>query len=146
MKGCRVSITVPSRLDHLDLVQGLAEEVGRLAGLEDDACLDLGLAVREGAVNAMKHAHALDPARPVLVLFDHADSCVQVSVIDQGQGFDPESLPDPRTPENLLRTSGRGLFLIRSLVDEVRFVQRTSGMELIMTKRCASQDGKAATS
>ncbi len=137
-------MTVPSRLDHLDLVQGVAEEIGRLAGFEEDARLDLGLAVREGTVNAMKHAHGLDPSRPVLLVFEHRDCTVQVSVVDHGQGFDPDTLPDPREPENLLRTSGRGLFLIRSLVDEIQFVQRTNGMELVMVKRCLDERRSAS--
>lgn len=136
--NCCTHITVPSRLDHLDLLQAVAEEVARLAGLDDDARLDFGLAVREGAVNAMKHAHRLEPAHPVRCLFRQVKDGVEASIRDEGPGFDPAATPDPRAPENLLRSSGRGLFLIRSLVDRVDFVRHRddgeAGMELVLFK------------
>ena len=130
-------MTIPSRLDHVDLLQSVAEEIARLYGFEDDARMDLGLAVREGVSNAMKHAHGFEARHPVRVMFEEECGSLQVSILDQGPGFDPDAIPDPRAPENLLRTSGRGLFMIHGLVDEVRFIHHTRGMELIMVKRLA---------
>ncbi len=131
----RIALSVPSRLDHLDMLQAVAEEVARLAGLGEDARLDLGLAVREGVVNAMKHAHGFDASHPVQVTFDRQGNDLSVSIRDEGQGFDPSTIPDPREPENLLRTSGRGLFLIHGLVDDFRIVHHPRGMELVLVKR-----------
>lgn len=133
----RISLGVPSRIDHLDLLQGVAERLARMAGLDEDATLDLALAVREACINAMKHAHQFDETRLVRVEFATQPDAVSVAVRDEGPGFDPAACPDPRDPENLLRTCGRGLFLIRSLVDEVRFRHLRGGMELVLVKRLA---------
>ena len=131
----QVSLLVPSRLDHLDLIQATAEQIARLAGCTAEPQLDFALAVREGAVNAMKHAHGLNPACLVRLEFRCTAEFLEVSIIDHGPGFDPTTLQDPRLPENLLRPSGRGLFLIRSLVDQVHFIQHDAGMELVLRKR-----------
>ncbi len=133
-----VSLLVPSRLDHLDLVQATAEQIARLAGCTAEPQMDFALAVREGAVNAMKHAHGLDASRFVRLEFRCTREFIEVSIVDQGPGFDPAMLPDPRTPENLMRSSGRGLFLIRSLVDRIHFIQHDNGMELVIRKRLNS--------
>ncbi len=61
----RITMSVPSRLDLLDLLQAVAEEIARIAGFADEARLDFGLAVREGVVNAMKHAHSFVASQPV---------------------------------------------------------------------------------
>ncbi len=140
----RMALTVPSRLDHLDLVQAVAEEVARLAGCDDSDRLDLALAVREAAVNAMKHAHGYDAGRAVEVEFTTSGAGLRVCVRDEGPGFDPQGLPDPTAPENLLRPCGRGLFLIRSLVDELRISARPRGMELVMVKHLAARNTSAA--
>ena len=131
----QVSLIAPSSADHLDLIQAVAEQVAQLAGLTDERQLDFGLAVREGAINAMKHGHKFDAKRTVRLEFRFRGDCVEVSIVDHGPGFDPTELPDPRSPENLLRSSGRGLFLIRSLVDQVHFIQHDNGMELLLRKR-----------
>jgi serine/threonine-protein kinase RsbW len=127
---------VPSAIPFLDLLQNVAEETAQIAGFADDAKMEIGLAVREGAINAMKHAHGFDPQRVVTVVMRFAGSHLRISILDQGPGFDPASLPDPTAPENLWNTSGRGLLLIRSLVDTLDYQRRPSGgMELQLSKR-----------
>jgi serine/threonine-protein kinase RsbW len=140
----RIALTIPSRLDHLDLVQAVAEEVARLAGCDESDRLDLALAVREATVNAMKHGHGFDASREVEVEFGTNGTGVKVVVRDEGPGFDPAALPDPTAPENLLRPCGRGLFLIRSLVDELKIAARRKGMELILVKHLATGRTSAA--
>ncbi len=132
-----VHLSLPSRLDHLNLVQEVAEEIAQIAGLDEDGRLDFGLAVREGVVNAMKHAHGFDETKPVELTFVVEDDGTHLSatIVDHGPGFDPERTPDPTAPENLLKTSGRGLLLMRSLVDEVRYERRRTGMSLRLVKR-----------
>lgn len=132
-----ISMTVPSRLDHLDLLQAVSERIARIAGFDENGVLDLGLAVREGAINAMKHAHRFDADIPVALDFRLHDATLEISIVDRGPGFDPSAQPDPREPENLLRSCGRGLFLIRSLVDDLNFIPREPGMEVVLIKRGA---------
>lgn len=134
----RIHLSVPSRLEILDVVQKLAEEIARMHGFDEEGQLDLGLAVREGAVNAMKHGHGLDPALAVELTFRARGDQVAVTIVDQGAGFDPTETPDPTAPNNIWRSSGRGLLLIRSLVDAAEFTRHGDGMELRMVKRRVS--------
>ncbi len=127
-------LEIPPRLAWLDLVQGIAEEVGRQAGLDDDDRLDLGLAVREGTINAIEHGHRDRPGEPVRLLFRVDPDRIHVEIADRGPGFDPAAIPDPTEPENLLRPSGRGLLLIRSLVDAVDWRTGPGGTTLILEK------------
>ncbi len=126
----------------LDFVQVVSDHVGRLAGLDEDAVHWVGVAVRESVINAIKHGNAGDQRKRVHVEFTPLASSpqgVSVSVRDEGSGFDPSDLPDPLAPENILKSSGRGIFLIRSFMDEVEL--RTApqgGMEVVMVKRAAA--------
>lgn len=131
-----ITVQVPSAIPYLDLLQNVAEEAAQIAGFADDGKMDIGLAVREGAINAMKHGHRFDPARTVTLVMRIASDVLKLSILDQGPGFDPSTLPDPTLTENLWNTSGRGLLLIRSLVDGLDYQRRpTGGMELLLTKR-----------
>jgi serine/threonine-protein kinase RsbW len=103
----------------------------------------VGVAVRECVINAIKHGNKNDSSKRVFVEFETVFSDgvneLGIRIRDQGQGFDPESLANPLDPENLLKASGRGIFLIRNFMDEVE-LQRApqGGMEVRMTKRVQS--------
>lgn len=129
-----VHLSVPSRLEHLDLVQEIAERLAGFSGFDPEQSLDFGLAVREGAINAMKHGNGFDPALQVDLAYVLGDRSLEVRIRDFGAGFDPTATPDPTAPENLLRTSGRGMLLIRSLVDEISYVRHAKGMELVIAR------------
>jgi serine/threonine-protein kinase RsbW len=136
-----VRLTLTSTPEMPDFVQVVGDHIARSIGLEGDALHWVGVALRECVVNAIKHGNRFDPTRQVFVEFvvRLAGSCPELSirVRDQGEGFDPEDVADPLAPENLLKTSGRGIFLMRSFMDDV-LVQRASegGMEVVMVKRC----------
>ncbi len=141
----KFSLSFPSSLEYLDALQGVAESLASVAGFGDEGRLDLGLAVREGVINAMKHGNRLDPSIPVRLSFHITESEFKVSIVDRGEGFEPRETPDPTSSENIWRTSGRGLLLIRSLVNEVRYRRRKRGMELVLTKYIPRGDaGEAA--
>ena len=137
--GCTVRLDFGSTFEMLDFVQVVTDHVGRLSGLDDDAVHWLGVAVRESVINAIKHGNAEDEDKRVHVEFsplERGAPGLSVRVRDEGAGFDPSILPDPLAPENILKSSGRGIFLIRSFMDEV--VLRPApegGMEVRMTKR-----------
>jgi serine/threonine-protein kinase RsbW len=137
--GHIVRLDVPSAFDMIDVVQVVSDAFARDAGLDDDAVHWLGLAVRESVVNAMRHGNGSDRRKRVhveLVAIHGEHPGVKVRVRDEGPGFDPSTLPDPLAPENLLKSSGRGIFLIKSFMDEL-IMQRAAegGMEMVMVKR-----------
>ena len=129
-----------SAFEMLDLVQVVSDHIGRDVGLDDDAVHWVGVAIRESVINAIKHGNQNDSGKRVFVDFEAAGGGaaaeLKIRVRDQGTGFDPDALPDPLAPENLLKASGRGIFLIRSFMDDVS-LQRApeGGMEIRMTKR-----------
>ena len=140
-----VRLDLPSQLDLLDLIQGVGEQLAVRAGFDDEQKLDVGLALREGAINAIKHGNGLEAGRRVKVSIEVVEgSRFRMAVRDEGVGFDPDTTPDPTDPANLWRTNGRGLLLIRSLVDEVEFVRHEPGMEIVLTKDIPEQ--KSASS
>lgn len=144
ISGSSVRLDFGSTLDMLDMVQGVGDHVGRLAGLDEEALHWLGVAIRESVINAVRHGNRGDRAKRVYVEFtrfvDDMGSGVSVRVRDEGHGFDPSSLPDCRDPENLLKPTGRGILLMRSFMDEMTLRRAAEGgMEVMMTKRAQPQ-------
>jgi serine/threonine-protein kinase RsbW len=134
-----VRLEFSSAFEMLDFVQVVSDRIGRDVGLDDDAVHWVGVALRESVINAIKHGNQHDASKHVIVEFESPHNAVPELVIrvrDQGEGFDPDTLSDPLAPENLLKASGRGIFLIRNFMDDVQ-LQRApeGGMEIRMTKR-----------
>lgn len=135
-----VRLEIPSIIERVDQVQLVADDVSREAGLSGDELHWMGMAVREAVINAIVHGNRNDPAKLVFIDFaiHSAPDSIEllVSVRDQGAGFDPAALPDPLAPENLLKTSGRGIFMMSQFTDEVSFQRAVEGgMEARLTKR-----------
>lgn len=131
-----IRVQIDSRFEFLDLVQRMAEDVCRVEGFRRDTMLNVGLAVREAVVNAIKHGNRQQEGKRVEVIFRLSSRKLVVAVRDQGAGFDPRALGDPLDPRNIFRANGRGIFFIKSFVDDVAF-QRLGrgGMEVRMEKR-----------
>ena len=134
-----VRLEFTSAFEMLDFVQVVSDFVGRSIGFDDDALHWVGVAIRESVINAIKHGNRSDTSKLVFVDFETAaasPSGLTIRVRDQGDGFDPDDVADPLAPENLLKSSGRGIFLIRSFMDDVQ-LQRApeGGMEIRMIKR-----------
>ena len=107
-----ISIKLNSRVDLANLVHAACDEVCRLAHLDEDSALNLGIALREATLNAMKHGNRLEEDKDVEVTFELKKDRLEVTIRDQGAGFDHNSGADPREPENLTKFNGRGLFLM----------------------------------
>ncbi|HUK34189.1 MAG TPA: ATP-binding protein [Vicinamibacterales bacterium] len=137
--GQIVHLEFTSAFEMLDFVQVVSEHLGRSVGLDDDARHWVSVAIRESVINAIKHGNRNDASKHVFVDIEtHANGQPQLSirVRDEGEGFDPDNLADPLAPENLLKASGRGIFLIRSFMDYVQLRRAPEGgMEIVMTKR-----------
>jgi serine/threonine-protein kinase RsbW len=115
-------------------IEAAAEKLATEAGLNEDECFHVAMAAREAAVNAVLHGNEYDPAKQLSASFENTGSALVITIADQGKGLDPNTLPDPLAPENLLRCAGRGIFLIRSFMDEVHFRQLHPGTELVLIK------------
>ena len=150
--GNTVRLDFHSTFEMLDFVQVVSDQISRMVGLDEDARHWVGVAVRESVINAIKHGNAHDERKRVHVEFTPLDDSdpqpgVVIRVRDEGPGFDPSTLPDPLAPENLLKASGRGIFLIRSFMDEMDLRRAPEGgMEVVMVKRVSSGQDAASAS
>jgi len=143
--GRTVCLEFHSTYEMLDFVQVASDHLGRLSGLDEEALHWVGVAVRESVINAIKHGNSGDERKHVYVEFTPIDgerpSGIQIRVRDEGPGFDPDALPDPLAPENMLKASGRGIFLIRSFMDELVLRRAAEGgMEVVMVKRVSAPE------
>ena len=127
-----------STMDSVSEVEATAEKYASEAGLDEDDRFRLTMAVREAAVNAVLHGNDYDPAKKITASFENTGKALVIKIADEGRGLDPETLPDPLAPENLMRGTGRGIFLIRSFMDEVHFRQLHPGTELTLVKHLAT--------
>jgi serine/threonine-protein kinase RsbW len=134
MNATRVSYAFESTLASVNKAEQAALEVAARSGFDEDECGRIAMSVREAAANAVLHGNRFDPAKRVTVSFETTPSCLTIAVRDEGPGLDPATLPDPLAPENLLKQSGRGIFLIRAFMDEVAFPDVSPGTEITMTK------------
>ena len=130
----RITLRLASSLASVDRVEEAAERLASEAGLDEDARYGIAMAVREAAANAVFHGNKGDTAKWIEARMQNTGRSLTFSIADEGKGIDPDSLPDPLAPENLLRASGRGIFLIRSFMDEVHFRQLEPGTELTLVK------------
>lgn len=128
-------------MESVEQVEAAADQLARDAGLDEDQRFHIAMAVREATINAVLHGNERDPSRPIEVSLENTGKNLVITVADHGHGFDPDKIPDPLAEENLLRTSGRGIFLIRSLMDEVHFRRLDPGTELTMVKHLTPAPG-----
>lgn len=138
-------LNLQSHLDVLDYVQIVCDALCVHARFDEDAVHWVGVAVRESVINAIKHGNQLAPDKQVHVEFAFVDegdaSHLDIRVQDEGAGFDPDEVGDPLAPENLLKASGRGIFFMRSFMDQLVLRRRPEGgMEVHMRKQLPAAD------
>ena len=130
-----VSMTLESVLASVETIEETAEAFARRAGFDEDTAEQIGMVSREAAVNAVLHGNKQDVNKRVTANFETTEDALKIQIADEGPGLDPSTLPDPLTPENILKPSGRGIFLMRAIMDEVEFRQLAPGTEITMIKR-----------
>jgi serine/threonine-protein kinase RsbW len=130
-----VKLDVASRLEMLEVVQTVLAQVSTLVGFDEDAAHYLSVAVRESVVNAMKHGNKLDEARRVRISFAMRPKELEVVIHDDGPGFDPDTVPDPLAPENLLKACGRGIFFMRQFMDDVSYSFPAKGGTVVTMRK-----------
>jgi serine/threonine-protein kinase RsbW len=143
----RVSYTLDSTLETVDSAEQTATRIAAESGFGEDEVMQISMAVREVVVNAVLHGNAYDPGKKVSLDFETTESDLVITIRDQGKGLDLKKIPDPLSPDNLLKTSGRGIFLIRSFMDEVEIRPSHTGTEIKLVKhvRGPAAGGKEAS-
>ena len=121
---------VPSDPDFIPAIDEFVLSKINCLNLDEDTLNDLSLSVSEAISNAMVHGNQLDPKKDVTVLIIISDAKLTLSIMDEGEGFDPDSVPDPTMPENIMRDSGRGIHIMRSFIDEILYNFSSEGTEL----------------
>lgn len=132
-----IRLAIGSRFENIDLVQVVLEDSMKQLDLEEDMRHWIGIAVREAVANAIKHGNRQSPEKEVEIEVALAPAEVVIRVRDQGEGFDPTSIRDPLEPSNLLRPDGRGIFYMRSFMDEVDY-SFSGGTVVTLRKRLAT--------
>lgn len=126
-EGLRLSIRVHSHLRYTELFHVVLTHVAKVVGISPERLDWVALSLREAVNNAVLHGNKKDPQKWIEVTMEQAGGEFIMRVLDEGKGFDTSTLSDPRSPENLFRPNGRGIFLIRQFSDRVSFVQAEDG-------------------
>ena len=129
-------LVIPSSLDRLSEVDRFAESMVKALALPKDLLDDVAISATEAVNNAILHGNKQDAHKHVKISFYLCTRYLRLVVRDEGGGFMPEAVPDPRQEQNLLKTTGRGVLIMRHLMDRVRFQRRHGGMSVIMDKFC----------
>ena len=129
-------LVLPSHIEAVADAAAAVTDFIRNCGVSEELSFGIEMAVRESVTNAMVHGNQEDESKSVEVIFNCHDNELEIEVRDQGEGFDPANVPDPTNAENLLKTSGRGIFLMRTFMDEIEWRNRPEGGTAVrMTKR-----------
>jgi serine/threonine-protein kinase RsbW len=120
-------LSLPSRIDTVATAAAAVAEFLNRSGISEEAVFGIDMAVREAVTNAVIHGNRQDENKTVDVTLKSSPDAVEISVHDQGPGFNPDEVPDPTAAENILKSSGRGIFFMRTFMDEVDWLIRPEG-------------------
>jgi serine/threonine-protein kinase RsbW len=134
-EGRGFAVEIPSRLEELGRIERMAAKVARVYCLSQDELDNLAIAVTEAVGNAIIHGNHRDPSKRVRIAFRVDAEFLRIDVQDEGNGFDPGTLSNPLLPENLMKESGRGIFILKSLMDCVDFRFTPTGTVVEMALR-----------
>jgi len=126
----------PSRIEAVAEAAAAVSDFMKSLGLSEDVAFGVDMAVREAITNAVVHGNKLDAAKVVELRLRNTPEAFEITVHDQGTGFNPNDVPDPTKEENILKTSGRGIFFMRNFMDEVDWsIGANGGTNVRMIKR-----------
>jgi serine/threonine-protein kinase RsbW len=130
-----------SRYENIELAEEVLTELCRTASIDDEMVYWVGMALREALANAIKHGNKLNPEKRVHVHMEvKPGTLLRLVVEDEGEGFDSAEIANPTDPQNLLRSSGRGIFYMRNFMDDVSFFPGDlGGTRIELTKNLATR-------
>ena len=136
-----LEITLETQVESVNLAEEMCLRVAEAAGFGEDDCYRIGMSVREGVINAFHYGNQERPEKKIYLAVDITSEKLIIHVLDEGTGFMLADVPDPLAEENLLSTSGRGIFLMRAFMDEFDVITgRTGGAEIVMSKKLPGGD------
>jgi serine/threonine-protein kinase RsbW len=136
-------MSLSSRFENIEMAQNLCGKLLEGEDLPDETRHWILMALREALANAIKHGNAQDRTKRVHLQMEITNRVLKIHIRDEGEGFDPERVDDPLAPENRFKTSGRGIFYMKTFMDEVRFQRAEGGgMEIFLSKNLASGKDK----
>jgi len=134
-KAGPIRMSLSSRFENIEMVQHLCSRLLEGRDVPEETRHWILMAVREAVANAIKHGNRQDLSKHVHLEMDVVADTLAISIRDEGEGFDPKAVDDPLAPENRLKTSGRGIFYMRTFMDDVRFQRHPEGgMEIVLKK------------
>ena len=136
-------MSLSTRFENIEMVQHLCSKLLEGREVPEETRHWILMALREAVANAIKHGNQMDLSKNVHVEMDVVADTLAVSIRDEGDGFDPAAVGDPLAPENRLKTSGRGIFYMRTFMDDVRFRRHPDGgMEIVLKKNLGAIEKK----
>jgi serine/threonine-protein kinase RsbW len=123
-------IQIPSLVENIRIVESFIDNVKDKFSIDDDIYGNIMVAITESVNNAIRHGNKEDNKKNVTLTASCNENVLVFTIEDEGIGFDPESLPDPTSPENIEKIGGRGIFLMKHLADEVKFSNEGRKVEL----------------
>ncbi|MGB5881340.1 MAG: ATP-binding protein, partial [Thermoanaerobaculia bacterium] len=130
-----IHVRIGSRFEDIELVDLVAAAALTHLGFEEEVADRVCLAIREAVANAVQHGNRLEPDKTAQVVLVIGEEHLDIEIKDEGGGFDPESVPDPLAAENLLKPTGRGIFLMQRLVDAVDFEFDDTGATVVRLRK-----------
>jgi serine/threonine-protein kinase RsbW len=131
-----LEVTLETHVESVNLAEEMCLRVAEASGFGEDECYRIGMAVREGVINAFHYGNQEKPEKKIHLAIELTQEKMVIKVMDEGKGFRLTDVPDPLAEENLLSTSGRGIFLMRAFMDEFDVVSGSSGgAEIVMSKK-----------
>jgi serine/threonine-protein kinase RsbW len=124
-------ITIKSTVENLRVVEKAIDEATAEIGISQDNYGKILVSAMEAVNNAILHGNKSNPEKMVDIEIDQNDSYLQITVTDEGRGFNPETVPDPTTPENIEELNGRGIYLMSHLADKIEYSKRGNSVKMI---------------
>ncbi|MDX6694546.1 MAG: serine/threonine-protein kinase RsbW [Blastocatellia bacterium] len=120
-------LALPSRIEAIEDAAAVANEFVSRSGIGQDAAFAVDMAVREAVTNAVLHGNRQDESKVVEIQLKNSAAGLEITVRDEGRGFNPGDVPDPTDPQNLMKTNGRGILFMRTFMDEVEWSRHPDG-------------------